>query len=97
MHINWKRVGRVLAQIVTEIIKFFGRFIRDVWLDLWRGTRPFAIKMIKIALLIGVVYLFIIYEPELATTIFQLGVMLWALYYFILKSMASKKKKKRRR
>jgi len=40
----WNRFFRGLGRVIWAIIRFFGRMLRDVGLQIWRPVRKFLIK-----------------------------------------------------
>lgn len=95
MSINWWRVVHGIMNFMGAILRFFGRLLRDVWLDVWRKFRPLVIQGIQITLA-GLVLLWLITnEPNLFAFLLQLGIVI-TLPFFFWKMIFPKKKKKRR-
>ena len=84
-----------LTRFVRGTLFFFGRLARDVWLDVWRGTRPLVVKAIKYGALLLLALWLITSQPDLVAVVLQLAILA-AGFLFIWRIVFPQKKKKRR-
>ncbi|MBU4480371.1 hypothetical protein KKG48_02940 [Patescibacteria group bacterium] len=93
---NWNRFFMALVRFFGAVIFFFGRLLRDIILEIWRGTRRIIVRWSPLAVTVVSVVIFYKLNPRGAEALLQLilvaGIMIYG-FKLIISSFFGKKKK----